>query len=303
MKNYFRMLAILISVISTFHGGETLKSTEHALSDLLPNNIGDWLVNEKDQTYTPDDLFEYINGGAELYISYGFIKIINRVYSKDEHPDIVVDIFDMGNSKNAFGVFVHSREKVEKDFGQGSLTTKGMIMFWKDKYLISILSYPETSDSKSAIQELADAIDKKIPEEGSLPDMISWLPDESLIETSIRYFQHYIWLNSHFFIADENILNIDEKSEAVLAKYGSLDKNYALLIVRYNGQSAALEAFEKFKRNYLPEIGENEIIRLEDEKWSGCRLLGKNLIIVFNCPAKEKAGFLLDDAAKNIFIN
>ena len=259
MKNYFRMLAILISVISTFHGGETLKSTEHALSALLPENIGDWLVNEKDQTYTPDDLFEYINGGAELYISYGFIKIINRVYSKDEHPDIVVDIFDMGNSK--------------------------------------------TSDSKSAIQELADAIDKKIPEEGSLPDMISWLPDESLIETSIRYFQHYIWLNSHFFIADENILNIDEKSEAVLAKYGSSDNSYALLIVRYNGQSAALEAFEKFKRNYLPEIGENEIIRLEDEKWSGCRLLGKNLIIVFNCLAKEKAGFLLDDAAKNIFIN
>ena len=101
-----------------------------------------------------DNLYDYINGGAELYLSYGFNKVINRTYLRPEQPDIVVDLFDMGTSQNAYGVFSHSMETVDAAYGQGSQYSEGLLLFWKDRYYVSIMSYPETTESKKALLAL-----------------------------------------------------------------------------------------------------------------------------------------------------
>jgi len=90
--------------------------SESGLAALLPGAVGDWRVTEPDQTYDRENLYTYIDGGAELYLSYGFKKVVNRKYSNPGQPRIVLDLFDMGTSQNAFGVFAHSRETVDSTF-------------------------------------------------------------------------------------------------------------------------------------------------------------------------------------------
>jgi hypothetical protein len=263
-------------------------------ASLFPAEIDGWKPSEEDAVHTGNDLYKYINGGAELYISYGFKNVVSRTYSRPEEPDIIVDLFDMGNSNNAFGVFAHSREVIDDTIGQGSQHTTGLLLFWKDNFFVSILASPETDAAKKAALAVGAHIDKAIPNDGPLPGILDLLPKEALVEESIRYFHHHVWLNSHYFIADENILHIDDSTDAVLAKYGEGSARCILLVIDYPSAGHADEARADFLEFYLPELTDQSAIRLEDDTWAGCRQKDSTLLIVLDAPTQQAAGELLD---------
>jgi hypothetical protein len=270
---------------------------EHVMADnissmltLLPDTVRGWTAKEKNQ-YNRDNLYDYIDGGAELYLSYGFIEMVNFTYDRKDQPSLVVDIFDMGSSENAFGVFSYSRETIDSTYGQGSQYNPGLLLFWKDRYYISILASPETSESRETVFRLASLIDNKIPKRGPLPQIISLLPSEGLLDASIRYFKHHIWLNSYYFISDQNIFHIDTTTNAVLAKYrdGSL-----LLLIIYPGTAAATNAYQDFILSFMPENPSDHVIQIEDGSWVACRISGNAIKAVFKAVDRQKALELLN---------
>jgi len=251
-----------------------------------------------ERVFSTEDLFEYINGNAELFISYNFNRLITLTYNQDESAEITIDIFDMGAPANAFGVFSHSREKVdgfisdevESEYGGGLLT------FWKGQYYISILAYPETGEKKETVRQIAKRISEMITGESTKPAIVSLLPPEGLAPSSVRYFYHHIWLNSHYFVSGENILNMGEDTEAVLAKYdlpGENKTSAVLLIVGYPDIQRSESAYRAFMKNFLPE-GENGFARLADHRWAGCERKGKIITIVLNAPEKAVAERVLN---------
>ena len=149
---YFLLNSLLIFNSGAFSMGETPSD----LPKLLPDTLDGWKSAPDDQTYDRSNLYEYINGGAELFLSFEFNKMISRTFSRADQPEIIVDIFDMKSSQDAFGVFSHSRETIESTFGQGSQYTGGQLLFWKDIYYISILASPETDESRKAVSKLAN---------------------------------------------------------------------------------------------------------------------------------------------------
>ena len=267
---------------------------------LLPDAVEGWKISAKDQIYSRENLYKYIDGGAELYISYGFKKVINRTYSRRGQPDIIIDLFDMGTSQNAFGVFSHSRETIDNTFGQGSQYTQGLLLFWKDRFFVSILASPETPESRKAVFDIAGEMEKAIENEGPLPEILTLLPQQSLVRESIRYFHHYIWLNSHYFVSDQNILHVNENTDALLVKYGERMKRYILLLVKYKNDKDAGVAYNDFIENYMPRLSGEDVIQIEDGTWTACHLAGNYLIIVFNAPVKEKAIHLIEAVKKKI---
>jgi len=156
MKN-IKLIVLLIWAlpIITGVGGSYMGDPKSDLATLLPDNVEGWNISEKDNIYDRHNLYNYIDGGAELYLSYGFEKVINRIYTAPGQPDILLDLFDIGTSQDAYGVFSHSRETEDETFGQGSQYTAGLLLFWKDHYFVSILAHPETEASKKAIFRLA----------------------------------------------------------------------------------------------------------------------------------------------------
>jgi hypothetical protein len=271
----------------------TINLTE--LSEQLPGEISGWKKSAKGTFYTPENLFEYINGGAELYISYNFRHMLaqkyEKKYEKEELPEIMMDIFDMGNSFNAFGVFSHSREALDQSIAPDveSEYASGLLTFWKGRYYVSIMAYPETEEKKKTVLTLGKHIAGLIQEASHIPPIVSKLPTENLVKESIRYFLHYIWLNSHYFISDQDILHIDKDTHAVLAKYK--DKpgtgSYYVLLVAYPDPAKAEAAFGNFMKNYLPDA-QNGVKQLEDGKWTGCKREGNLVIAVLNATGADK---------------
>ncbi len=270
------------------------------IAAMLPDETSGWSKDKRDRKFGPDNLYDYINGGAELYNSYGFLGMLNRTYRQPDQPDIIVDIFDMGNSRNAFGVFTHSRETVAADFGQGSQYDPGYLLFWRDRYLVSILASPETDESRQALPNLAHAIGAVIGQDGTLPDILGLLPSEGLVEASIRFFYHYIWQNSHYFIAEDNILNIDDHAQALLAKYGPPTDRKLLLLVQYPTIAAANTAQTSFVRYFLPETQAGEPAQIEDGTWVATRVTGQLLAVVFTATGRVQAMELLDKVALQV---
>ena len=70
--------------------------------------------------YNRDTIYKHINGGAELYLAYGFKEVLVRKYLGPNNIEMVLDIYDMGNSMDAFGVFSTEREDDEAGVGQDS---------------------------------------------------------------------------------------------------------------------------------------------------------------------------------------
>lgn len=276
----------------------TMANATSQLSTLLPEGVHGWKAAGKDSIYNSTTLYDYIDGGAELYLSYGFKEVISRIYRKHGQPDVVVDIFDMTNSRNAFGVFTQSMERVDKSFGQGSHVSKGMVLFWKDCYYVSMVAHPESDESKKALAALASLIDGSIANEGPLPAIVDLLPEQLLVRESIRYFRHHAWINAHYFIADHNLLHIDDTTEAVLAKYGEGPRRSLLLLVEYPQAPQAQQAYGDFVKSYLPNMPAQGVVQIEDGSWTSCRLSGNLFMAVFNAPQSEDASQLIEAAEK-----
>jgi hypothetical protein len=264
------------------------------LSKQLPAEVNGWKKSETMTLYTPDNLFKYIDGGAELYISYSFKQLLAQKYLKGDLPEITVDVFDMGSSYDAFGVFAHSRETLDTSIGDNveSEYSDGLVTFWKGRYYVSILAYPETEEKKETVLTLGRHIAGLIAEKSEKPPLIDRLPTPHLIKDSIRYFHHYIWLNSHYFISDQNILQIDENTEAVLARYKESGDSYYVLLVSYPDEAKAGAGVGSFLKYYLPDA-EKGIKQLEDGRWTGCKTDGRLVMVALNAPTVEKLKSLL----------
>ncbi len=269
------------------------------LSNLIPDSVEGWTPREPDKIYTPETLYDYIDGGAELYLSYGMKEVISRIIVEGEN-EIRIEIFDMSEPKNAFGVFTHTRTTDENQYGQGSQYFPGAQIFWKGKYYIALTANDENESIVSAIKDIASDIDAKITSAGEIPAIVNLLPKEGLEPDGFLYFHHYIWLNSYYYISNDNILHIEPDTDAVLAKYGNKIHRYFLLIIKYPDSDSAMLAQNSFTEHFIDPDNTSYCQKIEDGSWLGITTKEEYLIGVFNAGSEESVLDLINSAEKNI---
>ncbi len=282
-----------------FCGMSLMAGHVERFNDVLPAAIDGWARQGTGVLYDGETLFDYIDGGAELYLSYDFSEAASFVYKKEGAPEITVDVFDMGQSQNAFGVFSQARESVDDRIGQGMEYAGGLLTFWQDRYYVSLLVYPETDAARNVVFRLARKIEAAIDGEGKIPRIVELLPFDGLRQETVRYFRHYIWINSHYFISTENILAIDRDCEAVLAQYKSDKGNHFVLMVHYPTDERAKRAFEGFMKSYLPDADVDGAKKIEDGKWSGAAVFETLVVVVLNSYNKDNILYTINKVKKS----
>jgi hypothetical protein len=275
-------------------------SAQTELHTLLPEKVNDWKAS-KDLQFTPESLYDYINGGAELYISYNFKNVLSRTYKNSNDEEIQVEIFDMQKPENAYGVFSQQREEETNKFGQGSQVVLGSIIFWKDNYFVSMMNHNETPQVKQGMLSIASAIDDNILQTGQKPEIIDYLSEQDLDASSIRFFKHYIWLNSYYYIADSNYFNIDEHVDAVLAKYNLGNPRPIALIIEYPGNKEAQVAWENVLQEIkaLKKTEKYIMFEMQEGTLSGIKKHQNLVTGIFNASTEKFIHRLLDDILTN----
>jgi hypothetical protein len=279
-----RAAAFVLSMVAiVFVRMTAMPETVSQFNKVLPETIDGWKKAGPPTVYAAENLSTYIDGGAELYLSYNFKNALSLKYTDSAENEITVDIFDMGSSYDAFGVFAHTRETIDTAFGQGSEYDAGLLTFWKGRYYVSILAYPETAARKDVVFKLGRGIAGAINAEGPLPPILALLPSENLLPETVRYFHHYIWLNSFYFVSNENVLDIAGDTPAALAKYRQAGSTFFLLLVRYPNAARASAAANKFRQKVLSGSPDG-MGQLKEGRWTGIQVRGDLVCVVLNSP-------------------
>lgn len=267
---------------------------EMDLSELVPESIGTWSSYE-DSIYDKETIFRYMNGAGEVFLSFAYEHMFVRQFSKSEdmEEELTVEIYDMGNPSDAFGIFTRFRSGEDTGIGTKSSYTKGNLNFWKDRYFVIVFALVETEESKNDIFEFSRSIAAKIEEEGELPAVVSLLPSDNLIEDSVKFFHLHTDLNRHYFVSDENIFNFNQSVDSVIAIYRQDDNYTYLLISKYLDVKSAQDSHENFVDIYMPESKDSGILQIEDGLWTATTRSGEFTVTVFDAATPESARQLL----------
>ncbi|PIV21133.1 MAG: hypothetical protein COZ69_08460 [Deltaproteobacteria bacterium CG_4_8_14_3_um_filter_45_9] len=184
----FRMSKTIFVLIVIFIGSKTAlgASLESLISKRdLPAG---WALIRGPQTYNKKTLFGHINGQAELFLKYGFQKSVFSIYQskKNRENQIEVDIYDMGNVLQAFGIFSRFRnEDRPGGFGLDSFLDDHSSFFYKGKYFV--MAYA-TESNPDILRQFSTLILLKMLDSSLPPKEISYFPKHGLKPGSIQYF-------------------------------------------------------------------------------------------------------------------
>lgn len=295
----FLVIIIWIFAVAVSKGEEKGKMNQ-AVS--LPSEAGGWKWDGKEMNHDSGTLFKYIDGAAELYLAYGFQSLTVRRFEKSNRPPLIVELYKMASSEDAYGVFSFEHQDEAVGIGQGSEFGGGLLRFWKGKYFVSIYAEGEGAEVESGILATGRGVANSIRDAGPEPILVGFIPGKAvgLVDKSVRYLRSHVLLNQRFFIAHENILNLNRKTEAVLAQYLQGKQRTQLLLVRYPNRKEAGEAFQGFMKVYLPEAGGKDRLRTEDRKWTFARQRNEFVVIVFGAPTEADAETLLRATEKKL---
>ena len=75
-----------------------------SLPDTIGSNPALGMIEEQ-KTWNPQNMYEHVNGEAELLKRYGVRSLTNAAYENEGGDYLSVDILDMGSPVNAFGLY------------------------------------------------------------------------------------------------------------------------------------------------------------------------------------------------------
>ncbi|MCX7765290.1 MAG: hypothetical protein N2246_01095 [Candidatus Sumerlaeia bacterium] len=279
------------------------------LINQLPESINGWQPKGPVGIYNAENLYEYIDGAAELYRAFNVKKVMSRQYAKPEAPDIIVDVFEMNSSSDAFGVYHHSRREGENaGIGNESEFIGASLFFWKGRYFVSIIGFEETAETKRTVLELGRKIAEEITDVGHPPELLDFLPLNLGRWEEIYYFHNHHCLNKYYYLSDQNLLRLNQQTEGVLAKYKeitgtpvSVDSTpLVILLLRYISESEAQIAFNNFIKSYLYGANADYVVQTENLRWTAVRCVNNYIICVFDASEKEMAQTIISKISDRI---
>ena len=155
-KIRFNLACILITLLGLalfFFRVETYAAEKDTMNTklVLPSEIEGWKWDGKDEEYNSQTIFKYINGAAEVYLTYGFKGVAVRRFERPGKPLLVAETYEMGSSVDAYGVFSFERQEEEAGVGQGSEFGGGLLRFWKGNCFVSVYGEGEGAEIESVV--------------------------------------------------------------------------------------------------------------------------------------------------------
>lgn len=278
------------------------------LESLIPKKDipAGWALIQGPQTYNKKTLFGHINGQAELFLKYGFQKSVFAIYQskKSREDQIEVDIYDMGNVVQAFGIFSRFRnEDRPGGFGLDSFLDDHSAFFYEGKYFVMLYATESNSDM---LKQFSALISLKISDPSPPPKEIGYFPKNGLKPGSLQYFPE--GLLGHQFLKRGFQGTYVEKVEV---KAGAEDKEIKLFLAIFKDSQEAMNALKVYKDDLFKkgEVFSGSIIEFgtralkgEDPYQGKVIVLQKGfyLLGIVGFEKEENAENLLTEFIKNI---
>jgi len=163
-----------------------------------------WRQSGEIQTFIPKTLFEYINGGADLYLAYDFQELKVAEYSNEKKASVILEVYRHKTPIHAFGIY--SQERLSDanflDIGAQGYIETNVLNFVEGSYYVKINSFNTGPDDREILVAFAKKVSETLRERGALPSILSSFPEEGKKKNSEKFisknFLGYSFLHSAF---------------------------------------------------------------------------------------------------------
>ncbi len=142
-----------------------------------------------DSLYTSDNLWDIIDGGAELFLSYGFRDLRIAEYTDTAGTDVRVELYRHSTGENAFGIYSQERNPGYHFIGMGvqGYVEEKVLNFLCGSYYVKISSHREGKPGIDAMETIGRRVAEHLRQKAEWPAALAVLPAEGRMANTEGY--------------------------------------------------------------------------------------------------------------------
>lgn len=237
-KKIWRMMTLLLAL-------SVMPFTAGSAQDIEFPELKGFDTDKSYPVYTPDNLWDYINGGADSYNALGFSDLHIADYKKGKHS-IKLEIYHHASENLAFGIYAMERAPSYDffDLGVQGYKEKGLIHFLKGEYYVKLTTYSDNKRILSGMEDLAVKTEAMLDGADEFPAALDLFPEKGKQEYSEMY------------IAD-NVMGHEFLENAFRANYQLDDKRFTIYLFTEMPDKENREMLEKYLSRYELSPGDS----------------------------------------------
>ncbi len=259
-----------------------------------------WEPSGTPQSAEGDDLFVLINGGAEVYLEYGFKSATLANFKDAGGNAIIAEVYEMTSNDAAYGIFSHKTDKDSKPVAIGDEARQSgyYINAWRGNYLITITSGDPSKDIGTSLTDAARAMAATVQTKATKPELITKLEKAFTGKEGPRELKYLKGPTAAAATGFAGVGKVRIEEGAALS-FGDL----RAFVIKYGGPGPAKEQFERAATAASEDGPKNGFHRVSDhftfdDSAGNHALFYKNGELIIVVQTKDKANTI--DRVKSI---
>ena len=159
-KRWMLAFAVALVVVTVVSGCKKNKVDPFPASGA----VAGWEKTSDTRVFAAKDLWQYIDGDSEQYISAGVVTTSTSDYKYQGQLEAVVDVHTMGGPDGARKILETglTRDAKTVQLGDECVQYAQSVIFRKGPYLVRIVAYESTPDAPQALMALAHGVEAKL---------------------------------------------------------------------------------------------------------------------------------------------
>lgn len=202
--------------------------------------------------FTAANLWEKIDGRAEQYLEYKFVRLtfVSLGNEQDNSQFIDIYVFDMGRPVQAFGVFSVERSEglPAVTLGREGYRAEASYFFWKGRYYVQVLASGKGAKLGQVGLNVAGTLEKRLKDDGKPIWGVRALPETDRIPGTVQY-----------FVVDA--MSLDFLKDTYIALYRKGDTKVTAFLSKQPSPDAAaktLSSYEGYMKKYGKVVEKRE---------------------------------------------
>lgn len=185
--------------------------------------MGGWKQDGKPEVFSPQTLYEYIDGAADLYLTYEFQDLNVAEYKGEGKAAVTVEVYRHGDSTQAFGIYSQERLANARflDIGAQGYQEPNLLNFVAGPYYVKINGYSTGAEDEQTMLAFGRKMEEVLGGKSALPKILSSFPREGMKKNTEKFvskdFLGYSYLRSGY-TADYEVGNKKFKIFVIEAK-------------------------------------------------------------------------------------
>jgi hypothetical protein len=263
---------------------------------LLPPNgfLQTWNRSANRRVFTASDLYGHIDGGAEIFLEFGFEQLTLQRYARAgttgaDQPagELTVEIYRMTDPIAAAGIYLTNcgQESRDATFAERHSLSRYQLIFKRDRYYVIVGNTTGNKAFRTIMLDFARHIAARLPAEKPLK-IDQQLPKDGLIKSSVRLIRGPYGLQSIITLGEGDVMRLGRKITAVSGRYRDANGRYSLILADYPTAAAARKAFDHLRANLdshltVQESAERRLVFKDyDDKFGLVSVAGKRISIM-----------------------